>query len=195
MLRRVALLAGGAVVGVLLASELLHARASRRRLGDPVTGTPASEAVVVLGYRNPGERANAVNRVRVRAGLRSIDPAVPDTVLVLCGGAVGGPVPEAELLAREARRQGYRGDFLLEPESRSTWENIQNVIPLVEDAASLVIVSNPLHGEKARAYLQLARPDLARRLRRAEDHRVGELGWRLPIAAVLGLGDLARLPH
>lgn len=186
---------GALVLGVLGASELIHARSSRRRLGVPRGTPPGREAVVVLGYRNEGERINAVNRFRVRAALRTLDPAAGESVLVCCGGAVGGPVPEAELLARHARALGYEGEFLLEAESASTWENVQNAIPLIEDADSIAIVSNPLHAEKARAYLALARPDLAARLRRAEEYRPGELLWLKPLATVLGLGDLARLPH
>ena len=64
------------------------------RYGDRMHRTPlvmvAVDAVVVLGYRNRGARANYINRYRVRAGLRSLDPAADDSVLVLCGGTVAG---------------------------------------------------------------------------------------------------------
>lgn len=70
------------------------------RYGDRMHRTPlvmvavglvaALDAVVVLGYRNRGARANYINRYRVRAGLRSLDPATDDSVLVLCGGTVAG---------------------------------------------------------------------------------------------------------
>lgn len=63
-------------------------------LGHPRGTPPGREAVVVLGYRNEGERINAVNRFRVRAALRTLDPAAGESVLVCCGGAVGGPVPD-----------------------------------------------------------------------------------------------------
>jgi uncharacterized SAM-binding protein YcdF (DUF218 family) len=150
------------------------------------------EAVVVLGYRNRGERANYVNRYRMRAGLRSLDPAATESVLVLCGGAVGGDVPEADLMERYARELGYAGPVLLDRGSRSTWENIQNVIPLIEDADTIKVVSSSVHAEKARAYLWRLRPDLASRLRRGEDHRVGEITLVKPAAAVVGLKNLRR---
>lgn len=85
-------------------AEWVHWASSRRLLGDAaraagLASTSHSEAVVVLGYGNRGERANFVNRYRVRAGIRSIDPTA-DSVLVLCGGTVHSEVSEAEV-ARE----------------------------------------------------------------------------------------------
>ena len=179
-----------AVVGIVAWAELVHQRASRRRLGTTGGQPGAPEAVVVLGYRNRGERANAMNRYRVRAGLRSQDPYATESALVLCGGAVAGTVSEAELMARYARRRGDAGPILLDRDSSSTWENIQNAIPLIENAESIKIVSNSLHAEKGRMHLWELRPDLAARLVRAEDHRFGELVLVKPFAAVLGLRSL-----
>ncbi|MBO0898614.1 YdcF family protein [Cellulomonas sp. zg-ZUI222] len=173
-------------------AELVHWRASRRRLGQGRVGD-GTDAVVVLGYRSRGNRVNAVNRYRVRAGLRSLDPAAGRSVLVLCGGPTAGDVPEADLLERHARRLGYTGAVRLDRTSRTTWENIENAIPLIEDAHSIAIVSSSLHAEKARAYLWRQRPDLADRLRRGADHRFGEVTWAKPAAAVLGLWNLRGL--
>ncbi len=53
----------------------------------------------MLGYRNRGTRANIINRWRVRAGLRSAQPGAGPSRLLLCGGAVGGSMAEAELMA------------------------------------------------------------------------------------------------
>jgi hypothetical protein len=180
-----------AVVLVVLGwGEVAHWRASRRRLGSaPDGGT--REAVVVLGYRNRGGRANAVNRGRVRAGLRSMEGTA---VLVLSGGPVAGGRSEAELMAAYARDVcGYRGPLAVDAESRSTWQNVTNVIPLVEGADRIKIVSHSLHAEKAREYLWRQRPDLAARLVRGRDYRLGE--WLLvkPALAVLGLRNLRRL--
>ncbi len=133
-----------------------------------------------------------MNRWRVRAGLRSLDGA--EARLILSGGPVGGQKPEAELMADYAREvRGYRGRLLVEPESRSTWENVRNVIPLIEDADRIKIVSHSLHAEKARAYLWRERPDLAARLVRGKDYRLGE--WLLvkPALALLGLRNLRRV--
>lgn len=184
-----------ASVAVVLASvlafgEVTHWRASWRRLGDGHSAGRA-EAVVVLGYANRGRRANYLNRYRVRAGIRSIDPAARESALVLCGGPVAGEVAEADLMERYARdERGFAGPILLDRSSRSTWQNIETAIPLIEDAESIKIVSNSLHAEKARAYLWQLRPDLGRRLSRGEDYRFGEIALVKPLAALLGLKNL-----
>ncbi|QCQ18251.1 YdcF family protein [Microbacterium sp. RG1] len=171
---------------------MTHWRASRRRLASP--SARGTEAIVVLGYGNRGPRANRENRYRVRAGLRSIDPAAAGTILVFCGGTVEGPVPEAEIMAAYARDElGYRGPSVLEPTSRSTWQNVENAIPLIESADVIKIVSNSIHAELARGYLWMLRPDLAERLARGADYRFGEIVFVKPVAAVLGHKKLRRL--
>lgn len=159
-------------------AECVHWRSSYRMLGPhALDSAPAggSEAVVVLGYGNREERANFVNRYRVRAGIRSLSRTVPST-LILSGGTVEGDTPEAVVMERFAREElGYTGRVVLEPESRSTWENIENVIPLIEHADTIKIVSNSPHAEVAREYLWQQRPDLAERLVRADEHRLGEI--------------------
>jgi uncharacterized SAM-binding protein YcdF (DUF218 family) len=188
-----ALLAVGAAV--LLASEGIHRLASTRSLGDApgrADGTPGREAVVVLGFGNAGPRANRINRYRVRAALRSMDPRAASTALVLCGGSVMGDEPEARILARYARELGYRGEVVLEEASRSTRENVANAIPLVEDADTIRIVSDPVHAEEARGYLRAARPDLAARIARADDYRFGEMTWMKPLAIAVAALRRAR---
>ena len=114
-------------------------------------------------------------------------------VLVLCGGAVSGPVPEAEAMENYARARGYTGPIRLDRESRSTLQNIENAIPLIEDAASVAIVSNSVHALKGRILLRELRPDIADRLVRGADYRFGEQILVKPIAAVAGLADLRAL--
>ncbi|MER6767482.1 MULTISPECIES: YdcF family protein [Amycolatopsis] len=172
-------------------AEWEHWRSSRRGMGDRPGTAGTGEAVVVLGYRNGGSRANFVNRWRVRAAVRSQAPGL--SRLVLCGGAVGGAEAEAVLMARYARAYGYRGELVLETESRSTWENVLGAVPLIEDADRIKIVSNSLHAEKARHYLRKQRPDLAERLVPAADYRFGELLAVKPVLAVLGKQRLLRL--
>ncbi|AJW80339.1 YdcF family protein [Clavibacter michiganensis subsp. insidiosus] len=151
------------------------------------------EVVVVLGFGNAGPRANRINRYRVRAALRSMDPRAASTALVLCGGSVMGDEPEARILARFARDElGYAGPVVLEEASTSTRENVANAIPLVEDADTIRIVSDPVHAEEARGYLRAARPDLADRLARADDYRFGEMTWMKPLAIVVALLRRAR---
>lgn len=190
----------GLVVAVLGLGELEHWRASKRRLGHgpPSSadrdrdGRPGQEAVVVLGYFNPGPRINMVNRWRVRAGLRSLSG--PRSRLILSGGSATAGPSEAELMASYAREvHGYRGPLQLETTSRSTWQNVQNVIPLLEDADTIKFASHSLHAEKARAYLWKLRPDLATRLVQAHDYRFGEWLLAKPALTVLGRRNLHRI--
>jgi uncharacterized SAM-binding protein YcdF (DUF218 family) len=182
-----------AVLGVTLAwGEWENWRASRQLAG-PARGGE-HEAVVVLGFRNRGPTANALNRWRVRAGLRSLDSTAQTTRLVLSGGRTGDRGSEAALMADYARVVlGYRGALVLEENSTSTWENVTNVIPLIDGADQIKLVSDPLHALKARAYLLRQRPDLADRLARGGDYRVGEWLPLKPLLAVYGRWTLRRV--
>lgn len=173
-------------VSVWLASDRAHRLASRRGFSSTVLEPrePYRQAVVVLGYRNRGARANLVNRIRVRSALRALDAAAAARVLVCCGGAVGGPVPEAELLAAYARERGVRDPIRLDRTSRTTVENVRNAIPLVEDADRIAFVSDPLHAERARLILRRLRPDLACRLESGREYR---FGWHPIITIVTAL--------
>ncbi|MEU3602050.1 YdcF family protein [Streptomyces sp. NPDC006798] len=185
MWRRTGLVVAGVVV--VGWGEWVNWRWSRALLGDCRSG---SEAVVVLGYRNPGETANAINRWRVRAGVRSVDGGR----VVFSGGAPGGGVAEARVMAEYATSVlGFDGTVVLEERSTTTWENIANVIPLVEDADRIKIVSQPAHAFMARAYLWRQRPDLARRLVRADDYRLGEWMAAKPVMALYGMWKLRGL--
>ncbi len=189
-----ALAAGALAASVLIWGEVVNARASRRNLGNSALDTGSGEVVVVLGYGNRGSRANAVNRWRVRAGIRSLDPSRGPATLVLSGGAVHGAASEAELMARYARDGlGYAGALVVEPDSTTTWENVRNVIPLIEHADRIKIVSNSVHAEIGRLYLRRQRPDLAERLVRGADYRAGEQLLLKPVTAWAGLRHLRRL--
>lgn len=172
--------------------EWLNRRWSRALVGD---SAGPSSAVVVLGYRNPGDTANPVNRWRVRAGIRSLTAdGSHGARLILSGGATGSGATEARLMADYAESAlGFEGPVLLEDRSTTTWENITNVIPLLEDADRIKIVSQPAHALKARAYLRRQRPDLAARLVRADDYRFGEWIVVKPLLALYGLWALRGL--
>ena len=86
---------------------------------------------------------------------------------------------------------GYRGPVVLETVSRSTWENMECVIPLVEGAGRIKVVSDSVHALKARRYLKDLRPDLAARLVRGADYLPGERVLVKPALALNGLIDLA----
>jgi uncharacterized SAM-binding protein YcdF (DUF218 family) len=151
-------------------------------------------AVVVLGYRDRGQHANLINRWRVRAGLRSLEATDRQSRLILCGGVTAGRHSEAEIMAQYARSvRGYEGQIVVEQASRTTWENVQNLITLVEDAPWIAIVSHPFHAYKARVYLHRQRPDLAARLVRGADYRPGEWLVAKPLLAVHGHWSNRRL--
>lgn len=172
--------------------EWLNWRWSRTLVGD---GTGAAEAVVVLGYRNPQATANLINRWRVRAGIRSIAAdSAPGTRVIFSGGAPGSGATEAQLMADYAKSVlAFDGTVLLEDQSKTTWENITNVIPLLEDVDHIKIASQPAHALKARVYLRRQRPDLAERLTRANDYRPGEWTIVKPLLALYGLWTLRGL--
>ncbi|MEU9780616.1 YdcF family protein [Streptomyces phaeochromogenes] len=155
----------------------------------------AAEAVVVLGFRNPQARANVINRWRVRAGIRSIAAdSTHGTRVIFSGGATSSGASEAQVMADYAKSVlGFDGTVLLEDQSATTWENITNVIPLLEDVDHIKIASQPAHALKARAYLRRQRPDLAEKLVRADDYRPGEWVVVKPLFAVYGLWALRGL--
>ena len=190
MRRRTGLAIAGAAT--LAWGEWSNWRWSRALVG---SGGGGAEAVVVLGYRNPQAAANVINRWRVRAGIRSLttDDARA-TRVIFSGGATGNGAAEAELMADYARSVlKFDGTALLEDQSRTTWENITNVIPLLEDVDRIKIVSQPAHALKARVYLRRQRPDLAERLVRANDYRPGEWAVVKPLLALYGLWTLRGL--
>ncbi|GAA3548231.1 hypothetical protein GCM10022222_34780 [Amycolatopsis ultiminotia] len=185
-------LAAAAAVAVLVWGEWWNWRRSRAVVE---TGEGVSEAVVVLGYRNPRPTANFVNRWRVRAGLRSVrDGRGQDTRVIFSGGADGDDVSEARLMAGYARSVlGFDGHVLIEDTSRTTWENVTNVLPLLEDVDRIKFVSQPAHAFKARAYLRRRRPDLAGKLVPAHDYRPGEWLLLKPLLALHGMVALRGL--
>ncbi|MFF5302512.1 YdcF family protein [Streptomyces sp. NPDC013161] len=190
MRRRTGLAMAGAAA--LAWGEWLNWRWSRVLVGN---GEGASEAVVVLGYRNPQATANVINRWRVRAGIRSIAAdGGRRTRVIFSGGAPGRGTAEAQLMADYAKSVlEFGGTVLLEDQSATTWENITNVIPLLEDVDRIKIVSQPAHTLKARAYLRRQRPDLAERLVRADDYQPGEWAVVKPLLALYGLWTLRGL--
>ncbi|RPE78358.1 uncharacterized SAM-binding protein YcdF (DUF218 family) [Frondihabitans sp. PhB161] len=180
-----------ALAGLLCWSEWLHVRASARSLGSSVTA-PGREAILVPGCKNKGPRANAVNRYRVRVALRSVDPKSSETVLVLSGGAVGNDETEAEILLRYARSRGYSGPHILEGKSRTTWENVANTAGLLEAFDTVKVASNSLHAARVRDYLWAQCPEVAHRLVKADDYRLGEIPHLKPVMALRSAWHLLR---
>lgn len=187
MRKRSVFVLGAAALGW---GEWLNRRWSRM-LASPSTG--GSLAVVALGFRNKGATANLINRWRVRIAVRSAGLA-DDVTVVFSGGAPDGERAEAELMADYARTQlGFTGEIVLETESRTTWENVTNALPLVESAGQIVFASQPAHALKARAYVCRQRSSWAGRLVRGADYRCGEWAPAKPFLALYGLWTLRGL--
>ncbi|MDO5661572.1 MAG: YdcF family protein [Brachybacterium sp.] len=193
------ILFGVPVLGILAWGQVVTAR-SQRRLARAAAAREftrgaagGTEAVLVLGYGNRGGQANAVNRWRAEIALRSIDPSAARTVLITSGGALHGVDSEAAILACHLRQDcGYTGELRQETTSTTTGENIARSIPLVEGADRIVIASDPLHAERARALLAVERPDLAARVVPAAAPRPGEHPLLVTWAAIVGLEGLRR---
>ncbi|WP_159718477.1 YdcF family protein, partial [Actinomyces marmotae] len=127
-------------------------------------GAGRGRVVVVLGHADAGPRAGRANRRRARAAVAVLRPG---DLLICSGGAVAGERPEAEMLAEHARGLGWRGATWTETDSRSTWENIGALPPLLESAGGdgpIILVSDPFHAAKARLIAGRRFPALARRL-------------------------------
>lgn len=188
-----------AVATALAWGEWVHSAVARaaRRLPEPPAGSRG--AIVVLGFGNRSTRANAVNRWRARIAIRTARRAelVGATATIICsGGAVHGSVPEAVLLRTYiVERLRWGGDVLVEPHSSSTWENVRNLLPLVEGFEWVAFASNGLHAAKARVYLVRQRPDLRGRLVAADDYRVGEMTMVKPVFAAVGITKLRAVFH
>lgn len=146
--------------------------------------------VVVLGYADAGPSAGPVNRRRARAAVAALRTG---DLLICSGGAVLGARSEAEMLAECARGLGWRGDTWTETASRSTWENIGALGPLIEAAGGedpIILVSDPLHAAKARLIAKRRFPSLARRLAPMPPRAV-DIARPGPARTALAAADLA----
>lgn len=191
------LVLGAAFLTAMLWGESVHARAAHRASALPPIQRGDSVVLVVLGFGNPGDRPNAVNRWRARIAVRTALALVRQGArvrIIASGGAVHGETAEGELLRRHISGVlGWSGHVLVEDRSSSTWENVREVVPWLDGADRIVFASNGLHAEKARTYLRRQRPDLAARLAAADDYRAGEMVLLKPLFAAVGLKKLRDL--
>lgn len=194
--RKRALQLTAAIVLTLAQGEWECRRVSRQYLP---ARTPVkhggTEAIVVLGFPSTrDDQVSAVQRYRTRVAVRSCDRKAGRSVLVFTGRSRGrgrSRRSEAAVMAEYAVRDlGVDpADVVLEEEAESTWENVQNTVPLIEGVPVVKIASNTFHARKGRRYLYEQAPPLAARLHPAADHRIGELLFVKPF---LGLSVLLR---
>jgi uncharacterized SAM-binding protein YcdF (DUF218 family) len=108
----------------------------------------SADAIVVLGARvlEDGTPSSALT-ARTEHGARLYREGVAP-LLLITGGSVGHPRPEAEVAAELARRFGVPDRaLLLERQSRSTIENATLSAPLLRDrgAGRIALVTDPYH--------------------------------------------------
>lgn len=184
----IGLLAGAAAI--LAIAEALTWRASRQGVGRSTGDAPdASEVIVVLGCpTDPDGSVSWMQRHRCEIAVRSRNPEAARSLLVFTGRSRGEQdIPsEAAVMAKHAREVlGVAADdILLEEESQYTWENIKFSLPLFRGFPVIKVASNTWHARRGRRYLAQQAPELADRLRRAEDHRFGELLVLKPLLLV-----------
>jgi len=173
------------------ASEGLHWYASRRCLpeaADRSTGS-GDDVLLVLGFPSRASGLHPMQKWRTDIAVRSMERS--SDVLVFTGGSRKKGRCEADDMAAYARDQHQvRSDRLvLERKARSTWQNVEYSLLHLESARTIKMASSPLHAARSRAYLAVQRPDLAGRLRAADDFRFGERpGWKaLTVAYYAGL--------
>lgn len=143
MRRRTGLVTAGAAA--LLWGEWLNRRWSRTLVGSAKGGTdPKPWSCWASATRS--RRRTSSTAGGYAAGLRSVsaDNARDTSVIFSGGAATGSPVTEARLMADYAKSVlAFDGTVLLEDRSTTTWENITNVIPMLEDADRIKIASQP----------------------------------------------------
>ena len=159
-LRGFVLRAGAVAAAVVAISEFDAWRASRD--GIPAEHvdrpTPPDATVLVLGFRGKSDEPNLVQRWRTRTAIRSVDPRRA-TFVFSGASAEPGWRSEAAVMADIAVELGVARDrIVLEETARTTWENVERSIPLLQDATAIVIASNTFHARKARHYLANAGP-------------------------------------
>jgi len=129
------------------------------REGAAVDDAAPSDAVVVLGCRVlPGGRPSPALRARTEHGVR-VWRATGARFLVLTGGPVMDPVPEAVVMARIAAAADVPGSaVLLDPDARSTAGNAAGVARIARERGwrRVTLVSDPWHLPRARALFRRA---------------------------------------
>jgi len=161
-----------ATLGLLLVLALSYGAVSSRILAPLETAYPSYDSayahgdqpppayIVVLGgghTTDPRLPANAqlssASLARLVEGIR-LQRLHPGSVLVLAGGTVFDPVPEAQTMARVAEALGVdMGQVVLESNSRDTEDQVRLIHALVDDAP-FVLVTSAAHMPRAMALFE-----------------------------------------
>jgi DUF218 domain len=181
---------GGLVLAAVAWGEYAQFRVARLGLGVPQPTAPQSEAVIVLGLQEPASRPRQCSEPMAGASRCPVRRPQP-------GAQLTGLLRHDQELGRRIRGRADGSNMpacgvpenrvVLEERSRTTWENVSYMIPVVEDADQIKIVSNPMQRAAGTAVPASAAPDLAARLVQAQDYRPGELWPLKPLFALYAL--------
>ena len=186
------------MAGYVAGGEASHAWAHRRDLGNPPPMPGRREVILLLGYPSrPDGSPHPLQRWRAEIAARSVSAWAASSLIVCTGAAVRGERSEAAVLADLLRGRGVPASkIVLEEQARSTWQNIEFAIPLLQDADVIKVASNSLHAWRARRFLARQRPDLAKRLAAADDYRIGAYWWlKTPLAVYEAVGQWREWRH
>lgn len=169
---------------------------------------PSPTAIVVFGAPVTADgRPTPTLRRRLDAALRAAD-AYPDAVLVLTGGPVATPIPEAAVMRRILIASGVAADrIVLEDRALTTLENARYVAHLLRTERTtpgIVIVSSKYHVLRCRFCLRVSGLRvIATFVPPDERQTMGVRAWRravmreviaFPINALRALGPRPRSP-
>lgn len=113
-----------------------------------------ADAAVVLGAAAWDKRPSPVFRERINHAITLYQSRRVDKIIFTGGTPKKGYMTEAEVGRRYALKQGVPArDIVFENTSRNTYENLENIKPLLRPNGikTLVIVSDPYHLARARA--------------------------------------------
>lgn len=116
-----------------------------------------ADAIIVLGAAAYDARPSPVFTERIRHGLALYDAGYAKTLVFTGGYGFGARFSESQVARRFALRHGVPADaILIETLSRTTYENLREARPLLQDhdLHRVIVVSDPLHMSRA---LRLAR--------------------------------------
>jgi uncharacterized SAM-binding protein YcdF (DUF218 family) len=153
----VLVLSYGAVSCQLLAPLETQYPSYDRAYLDDSGSAPAPAYIVVLGGgQNTDPRLPLTSQLsdatltRVVEGIR-LQRLYPESILILAGGTVFDPAPEAVNMARLARELGVdEADLVIEAESRDTEDQARQIAALVGDAP-FALVTSAAHMPRAMA--------------------------------------------
>ena len=112
-----------------------------------------ADAAVVLGAAAWDKRPSPVFRERINHAIALYQSHRVNKIVFTGGSPKAGFMTEAEVGRRYAIKQGIPAhDILMETASRNTYENLQNIRPVLRSnsIADIIIVSDPYHLARAK---------------------------------------------